>query len=727
MEQPAILAVDDDPAALSALTADLRRQYAARFSVVAAASGAAALEALRGLKLSDTPVALLLVDQQMAGMAGVELLVEAIKLYPNAKRVLLAAVADTETAMRAINEVRLDHYLTKPYGAPAEHLYPALDDLLHDWQAAYARPFEGIRLIGYRWSADSHQIKDYLARNLVPYQWLEVEADPEARRLADLVRAIDRRSGAIRLPVVICPDGSNLVQPTIAQIAERLGLRTRAEMPFYDLVIVGGGPAGLAAAVYGASEGLRTLLVEREAPGGQAGMSSAIENYLGFPVGLSGADLARRAVAQATRFGAEILTPQEAVGVRVQEGFPLVRLSDGSEIGCHALLIATGVSYRKLDVPGADRLAGAGVYYGAAITEALDNRGKDVFIVGGGNSAGQAAMYLAKYARSVTILVRGDSLADSMSQYLIAQIDRTANITVRPRTRVAEVRGDTHLESITLADAATGAKETVPAAALFVFIGALPRTEWVAGVVERDKWGYIQSGSDVMREGRPPRGWNLRREPFWLETNVPGIFVAGDVRRASAKRIAAAVGEGAMAVLFVHRHLAESEPLRGVADPAAAGHIALMRGLPLFADLSDADLEQLYAMAQTIELPAGHVVIEEGSRGDALFLILDGELEAFTRRNGHEVQLNVLDKGHVVGEMAMVMQAPRNASVRTLRPSRLLVVSEPTYISLLSSSRSALRTILRTVYDRARLTEAALRRQTSGSSAAPSGSRPPEP
>jgi thioredoxin reductase (NADPH) len=551
MAKPVILTVDDDPQVLSAVQRDLRRQFGQGFRVLGADSGSTALETLKHLKLRNEPAALFLVDQRMPRMSGVEFLEEALRLFPAAKRVLLTAYADTEAAIRAINDVRLDHYLMKPWDPPEERLYPVLQDLLDDWQASFRPPFEGIRVIGHRWSPQAHQIKDFLSRNQVPYQWLDIETDGEARRLAE-----SADSGAAPLPLVLLPDGSYLSQPTNVQLAERIGLKIRAEMPFYDLIIAGAGPAGLAAAVYGASEGLRTLLIEREAPGGQAGLSSRIENYLGFPVGLSGADLARRAVTQATRFGAEILTPQEATGLRVRDAYRLVELGDGSELGCHALLIATGVSYRTLDIPGIDALTGAGVYYGAAITEALTCQGKDVFIVGGGNSAGQAAMYLSKYARSVTMLVRGDSLMVTMSRYLIDQIIATESIAVRMHTSVAEVIGDKCLEAITLADTVTGELKTLPAAGLFIFIGAMPRTDWAAKIVERDQYGFILTGPDLVQDGRLPRGWPLERQPFWLEASVPGIFVAGDVRHQSVKRVASAVGEGSMAVQFIHQYLA---------------------------------------------------------------------------------------------------------------------------------------------------------------------------
>jgi thioredoxin reductase (NADPH) len=556
MAKPVILAVDDEPSVLAAVARDLRHRYAAEYRVLRAGSGPEALAALRELKLRNEVVALLLVDQRMPGMTGIAFLHEAMALYPSAKRALLTAYADTDAAIRAINEVKLDHYLMKPWHPPEELLYPVLDDLLDDWRANFEPVFEGVRVVGHRWSADGHRVRDFLARNLIPYRWLDIEADPEAAELRALAGSEDAP-----LPLVVLADGTRLSRPSIAALAERLGLHTQAQANAYDLVIVGAGPAGLAAAVYGASEGLRTLLIEREAPGGQAGTSSSIENYLGFPAGLSGGDLARRAVAQARRFGAEILAPMEAVGFATHDGYHIVTLSNGSTVTTQALLVATGVSYRLLDVPGADRLAGAGLYYGAAITEALTIKGQDVFVVGGGNSAGQGALYLARFARSVTLLVRGVSLAETMSQYLVERIGEAENINVRTRVEVSEVHGEQSLEEVSIRDVGTGAVERMPARAVFVFIGAAPRTAWLNGALQLDAAGFVLSGVDLEREGgKRPRGWLADREPFWLETSVAGVFVAGDLRHQSTKRVASAVGEGAMAVQFVHQHLRGPAP-----------------------------------------------------------------------------------------------------------------------------------------------------------------------
>ena len=552
MAKPVLLTIDDDPDVLRAIERDLRRQYGAQYRVLRANSGAAALEVLKQLKVRNDPVALLLTDQRMPQMNGVEFLEQAMSLFPDAKRVLLTAYADTDAAIRAINTVKIDYYLMKPWDPPDEHLFPVVNDLLDEWQASFRPPFEGMRVVGHRWSAAAHELKDFLARNLVPYQWLDIESDTSAQQLL-AVAGLD----PTQLPVVFFADGTSLIQPTVPQLAERIGLRTRAELPFYDLIIVGGGPAGLAAAVYGASEGLRTVLIERQAPGGQAGTSSRIENYLGFPVGLSGADLTRRAVAQARRFGVEVLAPQEVVGVRVEDAYRIITLADGAEISGHALLISTGVSYRKLDVPGVERLTGAGVYYGAAMTEAISCRDEAVYIVGGANSAGQAAMYFSRFASEVIMLVRGDSLTKSMSQYLIDQIAETPNISVRTHTNVTAAHGETSLNALTLTNSVTGETETVPATALFIFIGAQPRTDWLGDLVERDNHGFILAGADLIKNGRPPRGWSLERLPFLLEASVPGIFVAGDVRHGSVKRIASGVGEGAIAVQFIHQYLSK--------------------------------------------------------------------------------------------------------------------------------------------------------------------------
>ncbi len=551
MARPVILTVDDDPEVLQAIARDLRQQYGDRFRVIRADSGSAALEVIQQLKLRNESVALFLVDQRMPQMSGIEFLEQAIQIFPDAQRVLLTAYADTDAAIRAINSARLQYYLLKPWDPPEEKLYPVLNDLLDDWMASFRPPFDGIRVIGNRWSPQSHQAKDFLARNQIPYQWLDIELD-EAKQLISYVNECKSQ-----LPVVLFPDGSRLVKPNNTQIAEKIGLRTQAERPFYDLVIVGGGPAGLAAAVYGASEGLTTVMIEREAPGGQAGSSSRIENYLGFPSGLSGGDLARRAVAQARRFGVEILTPQEATKIRVEDPYRVITLSDGSEISCHALLVATGVSYRRLDVPGMERLYGAGVYYGAAMTEALACKGEAVYVIGGANSAGQAAMYFSKYADQVTMLVRGESLTKSMSQYLIEQIESTPNISVRTHCSVIGVDGETSLEKMVIANSQTGTQETVPATSLFIFIGAMPQTDWLDGIVERDKQGFILAGMDLLRDRQRPKGWALDRDPFLLEASVPGIFVAGDVRYGSVKRVASGVGEGAIAVQFIHRYLSK--------------------------------------------------------------------------------------------------------------------------------------------------------------------------
>ncbi len=553
MAKPVLMTVDDDAEVLRAVERDLRKRYAEKYRVMRADSGASALQALNGLKKRNEAVGLLLADQRMPEMNGVEFISKAIELYPEARRVLLTAYADTDAAIQAINQARIHHYLLKPWDPPEQQLYPVLDDLLEDWQASFRPAFDGLRVLGHRWSPRSYALRDFLARNQVPYHWLDVET---AENNTETQAAIQLAGGeTAKFPSVLFADGTFLSDPSTAEIAARLGLQTRAGTSFYDLLIVGGGPAGLAAAVYGASEGLKTVMIEREAPGGQAGMSSRIENYLGFPSGLSGADLARRAVAQAKRFGVEILAPQEVTKLRVEAGSKFVTLGDGTEIGAKAMLVATGVSYRKLNVPGMDRVYGAGVYYGAAMTEAVGCKGEDVYIVGGANSAGQAAVFFSQHARRVIMLIRGNSLHAGMSQYLVDQIQQISNIAVELNSSVVEVFGEEHLEAIAVYCATSGETTKVPANSLFIFIGAMPGTDWLAGVLEREEKGFLLSGPDLMRDGKPPKSWPLERDPWLLETSVPGIFVAGDVRYRSVKRVASGVGEGANAVQFVHQYL----------------------------------------------------------------------------------------------------------------------------------------------------------------------------
>ena len=543
--KPAILTVDDDPPVLRAVERDLRARYATDYRILAAGSGPEALELVRELTRRGDPVALFIVDQRMPVMTGIELLREALPLQPDAKTVLLTAYADTDVAIRAINDIRLDHYLLKPWDPPEDRLYPVLDDLLADWAAGFRPPFEGLRLLAPRWAPRGHEIRDFLARNQVPYNWVDPDTDDDGARIAD---SLDQpvEPGA---PVVLFADGRVLRNPTNRELADAIGLSTHAALPFYDLVIVGAGPAGLAAAVYGASEGLKTLLVEREAPGGQAGTTSRIENYLGFPAGLTGADLARRALAQARRLGAEILSSQEATTISRADPYRTIVLDDGSELSCQATIVATGVSYRQLDVPGAAELAGAGVYYGAATTEALLHRDAEIAVVGAGNSAGQAAVHLARFARCVHLLVRGDDLS-TMSAYLADQLHALDNVRLHTEARIVALRGEGHLEQAVFKGA--GGETTLDVSALFIFIGQQPRTGWLEGVVARDDRGFVLSGPDVTSA----RGWNLDREPFLLESSMPGVFAAGDVRHRSVKRIASAVGEGAMAVQFVHQYLA---------------------------------------------------------------------------------------------------------------------------------------------------------------------------
>jgi thioredoxin reductase (NADPH) len=555
MTKPILLTVDDDSDVLRTIERDLRSQYGGQYRVIGSDSPTQALDLLKDLKIRNDSVALLLADQRMPRMDGVEFLREAMGIFPEAKRALLTAYADTSAAINAINQAGLNYFFLKPWDPPAEHLYPQLDDLLDDWLASYHPRFEGIRVLGTRWSPRCYELRDFLARNHVPYQWIDVELsanDPETKRLIDALGP-----EVSNLPVVLFQDGTRLFDCVPAQVAQKVGLRTRAQTSFYDLAIVGGGPAGLAAAVYGASEGLRTVIIEREAPGGQAGMSSRIENYLGFPSGLSGGDLARRAVMQAKRFNVEILAPQEALSVRIEGSYRIIKLTDGNEISCHALMIATGVQWRRLEAPGIDKLQGAGVYYGGGASEALSCKGEIVYVVGGANSAGQAAMNFARLAERVVILVRGDSLSSTMSQYLIDLIQKTPNIQVWTHASVAEAHGTTHLEEISVLCSDTGKVERVTASAMFIFIGASPRTDWLADIVTRDDRGFLLTGPDVLRNGQRPQGWGLDRDPFLLETNVAGIFAVGDVRHGSIKRVASGVGEGSVAVQFIHQYLSK--------------------------------------------------------------------------------------------------------------------------------------------------------------------------
>ncbi len=549
MANPVILTVDDDAQVRNAIERDLRKHFRPRFRIIKTGSGAEALDMVQRLKQRGDPIALFVVDQRMPEMDGTEFLAQAIKIYPEAKKVLLTAYADTKAAIQAINEIGLDYYLMKPWDPPEENLFPVLDELLDDWQASVELPYEGIRVAGTLWSASSHNVKDFLARSQIPYKWLDIEKDREANALVE-----STNNDQHKLPVVFFPDGSSLIDPDLKTLAAKVGLQTTAEHPFYDLVVIGAGPAGLAAAVYGASEGLRTLLLDKETTGGQAGTSSRIENYLGFPKGISGTDLARRATTQAIRLGAEILTAQEAKKLRIENGFPVVTLTDETELICHAAIIATGAFIRQLDVPGIEAVTGAGVYYGAALSEAAHYAGEHVFMVGGANSAGQGAMFFARYARKVTMLVRS-SLSKSMSQYLIDQIENTPNIEVLLHCEVAEVHGTKQLEALTYQNTKTGDSIRVATPALFVFIGAEPHSGLVRGVIELSADGFILTGPDLIVDGKPIGSWPLKRDPYLLETSIPGIFAAGDVRYGVVRRVASAVGQGSTAVSFVHEYL----------------------------------------------------------------------------------------------------------------------------------------------------------------------------
>jgi thioredoxin reductase (NADPH) len=548
MAKPVILAVDDDVSVLEMVVQDLRRQYGANYRIQRAASGQAALDTCDQLKKRGDTVALFVSDQRMPGMSGVEFLGKAIEYFPDAKRALLTAYADTEAAIQAINTAKINYYLTKPWDPPEERLYPVLNDLLETWKEGYRPPFEGLRVLGPRYTLRDHQVRDFLSRNQVPYVWLDPEQSAEGVDLLTRFKLDDHK-----LPVVLFGDGSYLVQPGQMELAAKIGLRTQASKEFYDLVIIGAGPAGLAAAVYGASEGLRTLVIDNGTPGGQAGSSSRIENYLGFPEGVSGQLLAERALIQATRLGAELMT-NKATGIRTENNYRFVQLADGREVSCHACLIATGVYYRFLTTPGVERLTGAGVYYGATMTEAKSCANESVYIIGGANSAGQSAMYFSKYARKVTMLIRADSLKNSMSKYLIDQIAATSNIEVRTRCQVVEALGEVRLECLRLCG--PEGEETVPASGLYIFIGAAPNTDWLPETVMRDANGFLLSGPDLKVDGKMVKGWNQGRDPYLLETSVPGIFVAGDVRHGSVKRVASSVGEGSISVQFIHQYLA---------------------------------------------------------------------------------------------------------------------------------------------------------------------------
>ena len=549
MSKPTILTVDDDPMVSAAITRDLGSRYGADYRIVRATSGAEALAVLTELALRDQPMALIVADQRMPMMTGIEMLELARTHAPGAKYLLLTAYADTDVAIQAINDIGLDYYLLKPWDPPEERLYPVTDDLLGDWRQANPDHTSDVRVVGHRWSDRSHDIKNFLARNYVPYRWYDIERDAEAQRLRDLADAT-----AADLPLVLIPDGDTLRSPSTLDLAGALGLRTRAEQPLYDVCIVGGGPAGLAAAVYSASEGLSTVIVEREAPGGQAGESAAIENYLGFPKGLTGSDLTQRAVAQVSRFGAEMVLARNVVGFQTRGPVRAV-LFDGSQIEARALIVATGVSYRRLEAAGLDELTGRGVYYGVNASEARQCEGDDVYVVGAANSAGQAALNLSRFAKRVVLVVRAATLEDTMSIYLVERIASAATIEVRYRSEVVAARGDGHLEALTLADRDSGVTEEVVSSWLFVFIGASPRTEWLGPDVVRDDKGFIVTGQDLLRPTHAQR-WPLSRAPFTLETSVPGVFAAGDVRLDSMKRVASAVGEGAMSVYLVHRYLA---------------------------------------------------------------------------------------------------------------------------------------------------------------------------
>ena len=548
MAKPVIFSIDDDPSVLNAVERDLRVRYGQDYRIIPINSGNAALDYLKKMQQRNDSVAMFLVDQRMPMMSGVEFFEQAIMLYPQAKRVLLTAYADTEAAIASINEVGLDYYLMKPWHPPEERLYPVLDELLEDWKRHARLPYDGIRVAGTLWSNPSHRVKDFLVRHQIPYQWLDIEKDANARTMVEGISP-----GVPKLPVVFFPDGNILSQPSLQELADKVGLQTRAEKPFYDIVVIGSGPAGLAAGVYAGSEGYKCVVVEKAAPGGQAGSSPKIENYLGFPAGISGDDLTRRAVSQAKKFGVEIISAQEAKKVSVRDSYRIVELADGSELICHTVLIATGATFRVLKMRGAGPLTGAGVYYGAAYTEALNYKDQDVFVVGGANSAAQGAIYLSRFARQVTVFIRGPE--PTASQYLVDAMKENEKINLMVNTDLLEVEGENKLEKIIVKNNITKEKQTFDAAALFVFIGVRPQSQLVADLVERNEKEYIFTGSDLMVENKPPRGWNLDRQPYLFETNVPGIFAAGDVRYGTSHRVAAAAGEGAVAYAMMKEYL----------------------------------------------------------------------------------------------------------------------------------------------------------------------------
>jgi len=548
--RPVILSVDDDPQVLSAIDRDLNRHFKREYRIVKAGSPGEALDVARQLKQRGTAVALFLVDQRMPEMTGMKLLAEVRELHPEARRVLLTAYADTGVAIEGINQVGLDHYLMKPWDPPDQKLYPVLDDLLSEWKSHAHLPFDGIRIAGARFSPQSYTVREFLSRNQVPYQWIDIDEDASMRELIEQFP-----DGLAKLPVVLFPDGTFLSAPSHLKLAEKIGLQTTAQRPFYDVAVIGAGPAGLANALYAASEGMRVVLIEQSGPGGQAGSSSRIENYLGFPSGITGADLAQRASAQARRFGAEVLTAQEVVGIRREDPYRIVQLADGKEISAYAVILTTGMSVRTLDVPGISRLHGLGVYYGVALSEAAAYRGCDVCIVGGANSAGQAALFFSRYAKHVTVLIHAPALSPRMSHYLVQRIVATENIRVIPSVEVVGVKGDDHLRQVVVRNVDTAEERILDAAAMFICIGTAPHSEMVAGLVERDEKGFILTGPDIPHVNGKPRGWGLERDPFLFETNIPGIFAAGDVRAGANRRVAAAVGEGSAAIYSIHRYL----------------------------------------------------------------------------------------------------------------------------------------------------------------------------